>query len=283
MLKVKMKTITNIYNLLCARGGQMFLALFAMSMMLTACSNIDEADRLIYVEPEYTKPDAVPRVVLLEDFTGQRCINCPKGTEIIEQLQQQYGDTFIAVGIHSGPLGFKGNAKNVGLATDLGDEYYDHWGLEYQPVGLVNRQGAVNYIDWTTTVVKELARPTTLSLKVDAALRDGKMDITVSAMGTDGNTQGKLQVWIVENGITAMQLMPDGSANADYVHNHVLRAAVNGNWGEDISIAESVTTDKSYNGVALGESWNPANLSVIAFVYNDQGVQQAAQGKVKTE
>ena len=53
-------------------------------LLLTACSNIGEDERLIYVKPEPAK-----RVVLLEDFTGQRCVNCPKGTEVIEQLQQE--------------------------------------------------------------------------------------------------------------------------------------------------------------------------------------------------
>lgn len=281
-----MKTIISIYHKLRIQEGKMMLSflgiLFLLGIVLTACSHIDEADRLIYVEPEYTKPDAVPRVVLLEDFTGQRCTNCPKGTEVIEKLQEQYGDTaFIAVGIHSGPLGFKGNATTLGLATELGDEYYNHWGFEYQPVGLVNRQGAVNYTDWTTAVIKELSKPTTLSLGVTAKLNNGKIDITVSAMGTDGSTQGKLQVWIIEDGITALQLMTDGSSNADYVHNHVLRAAVNGTWGEDISVSESVTTEKSYNGVAVADDWNAQHLSIVAFVYNDQGVQQAARAVVE--
>ena len=281
-----MKTITSIYSKLRTKEAQTVLSflgvLFLWGMALTACSHIDEADRLIYVEPEYKKPDAVPRVVLLEDFTGQRCTNCPKGTEIIEQLQQQYGDTaFVAVGIHSGPLGFKGNAKTLGLASELGDEYYNHWGFEYQPVGLVNRQGAVNYTDWTAAVIKELAKPATLSLGVTAKLNDSKIDIIVSAMGTDGSTQGKLQVWIVEDGITALQLMPDGSSNANYVHNHVLRAAVNGAWGEDISVSESVTTEKAYNGIAVADDWNTSHLSIVAFVYNDQGVQQATRAKVE--
>ena len=45
--------------------------LFAFTALaFMACSHIDEDERLIYV-----KPAAVQRSVLLEDFTGQRCIN----------------------------------------------------------------------------------------------------------------------------------------------------------------------------------------------------------------
>ena len=72
------------------------------TLAFVACSHIDEEDRLIYV-----KPAAAQRCVLLEDFTGQRCINCPKANDEIHALQEQYGaDTVIAVAIHSGPLGF---------------------------------------------------------------------------------------------------------------------------------------------------------------------------------
>ena len=139
-------------------------------LLFAACDHIDENDRLIYVEPE-----SVKRCVLLEDFTGQKCVNCPRGTEVIEQLQGVYGENLIAVGIHSGPLGFKGTASILGLATDLGDEYYNHWSLEYQPVGLVNRHGPVNYTDWTTQVREEMKKNATINMSLAATLADGKI------------------------------------------------------------------------------------------------------------
>ena len=46
------------------------VATAAMAMAAASCSNIDEGDRLIYV-----KPAEVGRAILIEDFTGQKCIN----------------------------------------------------------------------------------------------------------------------------------------------------------------------------------------------------------------
>lgn len=254
-----------------------FFYLLAIIPFLAACDHVAEGDELIYV-----KQGPAQRVVLLEDFTGQRCVNCPLGTEVIEQLQEVYGDSVVAVGIHSGPLGFKGNANNVGLATDLGDEYYDHWNLEYQPVGLINRHGAVNYTDWGEAVKKELAKTSPIGLSASARLQDGTISIAVEVTGKDGTVSGKLQVWVLEEGITAMQMMPDGSANREYVHNHVFRTAVNGTWGEDFAINEGETKQQTYTQ-AVVPAWNPANLSIVAFVYNNNGVEQAVKAKVISE
>ena len=252
-----------------------FFNFYIAVMLMTACSHIDEADRLIFV-----KSGPSVRCVLLEDFTGQRCVNCPRGAEVIEQLQEKYGDsTFIAVGIHGGPLAFKGNDKLMGLATDFGDEYFNHWNLEYQPVGLINRHGAVNYTDWAATVKEELERPATLTIKAEADIMGDKVDIRLTMLGTDGTTSGKLQIWLLEDGIKAMQLMPNGTANSDYVHNHVLRTPVNGIWGEDFTIKEAEIKTTHHTQI-LDPAWNTANLSIVAFVYNDQGVQQACKGKV---
>ena len=247
-----------------------------LCMLFVACDHIAEGDRLIEV---VTIPTATTRTVLLEDFTGQRCVNCPTGTEVIEQLQEAYGDQLIAVGIHSGPLGFSGNAKNIGLATDLGDEYYNHWKLEYQPVGLVNRQGALNYTDWTAEVVKQLGFVSKIKLELEAKLEAEQILIDVKAQNLGGDYKGKLQVWVLEDGIVAMQSMPDGTINREYVHNHVLRTAVNGTWGDTVDLKETETKTMIYTQ-ALDAAWNKDNLSIVAFVYNDDGVEQAVKAKV---
>ena len=85
---------------------------------------------------------------------------------------------------------------------------------------------------------------------------------------------------VLEDGITAMQLMPDGSANREYVHNHVLRTAVNGAWGESFTINEGETKQQTLSQ-AVDSKWNTANLSIVAFVYNDDGVEQAVKTKVR--
>lgn len=255
------------------------VATAAMAMAAASCSNIDEEDRLIYV-----KPAEVGRAVLIEDLTGQRCINCPDGTDIINGIIETYGeDNVIAVGIHSGPLGFKGNAKRVGLMTDTGDEYYKYWanGTNLgQPSAVFNRKKGPsdNFNNWAAEVGLIISEKANLSIDIANAYDAKKRELTtkVGAFGVNGTVSGKLQVWIVEDGIKAMQMMPDGSANQDYIHNHVFRAAVNGTWGEEVTVKEGETTSKDYSYV-LPETWNAENISVVAFVYNDNGVENVAK------
>lgn len=255
------------------------VATAAMAMAAASCSNIDEGDRLIYV-----KPAEVGRAILIEDFTGQKCINCPTGTEIINSIVDTYGeDNVIAVGIHSGPLGFAGNSKTVGLMTDTGNEYYTRWDKENkmgQPWVIFNRKTSPDshYNNWAAMVGTIISEKANLSVKIanayDAATRT--LTTTVGADGVNGTVNGKLQVWIVEDGVKALQMMPDGSANKEYVHNHVFRAAVNGTWGEDVTVKEGETTTKQYSYV-LPEAWVADNIAVVAFVYNDGGVENVAK------
>lgn len=255
------------------------VATAAMAMAAASCSNIDEGDRLIYV-----KPAEVGRAILIEDFTGQRCINCPTGTEIINGIVDTYGEAnVIAVGVHSGPLGFAGNSKTVGLMTDTGNEYYTHWDKENkmgQPWVIFNRKTSPDshYNNWAAMVGTIISEKANLSVKIDNAYDAASRTLTttVGADGVNGTVNGKLQVWIVEDGIKALQMMPDGSANKEYVHNHVFRAAVNGTWGEDVTVKEGETTKKQYQYV-LPEAWNPDNIAVVAFVYNDGGVENVAK------
>lgn len=222
--------------------------------VLSSCSDLDEQDRFVYI-----KPADAARKVLIEDFTGQRCVNCPAATDEIHHLQETYGeDNVIAVGIHSGPLGFAGNKKSVGLLTDLGNTYYYHWGLDHQPVGLVNREAPSDYPAWQGQVMRLIAQkaPVSLAISNDYNADSRTVSITVNSEGTTGTTAGKLQIWLIEDGITAMQTLPGNKFDMEYVHNHVLRAAVNGDWGTDFTIHEGEEKAQTFT-YQLDEKWVP--------------------------
>ncbi len=255
-------------------------------LLLTACSHIDEDERFIYVK----KAD-VARRVLIEDFTGQRCVNCPQASLEIERLRQAYGaENVIAVSIHSGPLGFKGTATQVGLATDEGDTYYAHWGVEYQPQGMVDRQkGVLAYTDWAARVHEDIGILSSVEMSVMCTYDEATREVTVttSTMPTSGNVDGKLQLWVVEDSVQAVQLRYNDVAvpssgqvtDRDYIHHHVYRQSVNGLWGDDYHGVEGVLQQQT-NHFRAADHWDARQLWVVAFVYQPQGVVQVCEAPV---
>ena len=247
------------------------VAAVAMTL-LAACDDIPLDERLIYV-----KPAAVARAVLIEDFTGQRCVNCPNATATIEQLIHEYGDSaVIAVGIHCGPFG-----KSTPLLTAEGDEYYNHWKVAEQPSGMVNRLSVSAYTTWGAQVYKQiqLNAPVSIRLSTELDPDSRQLKVNTALMAVDGNVNAKLQLWLTEDSIVSAQFMPDGTADRNYIHNHVFRQSINGTWGEDIAVDEGLTTQKNAT-VTLSDSYSLNHLSVVAFVYNDSGVLQATKTKI---
>ena len=251
---------------------------FLLALFVTACSDIDEADRLIYV-----KPDPVGRKVLIEDFTGQRCVNCPTATLEIEKLQEFYGaDTVIAVGIHSGPFAKTLRGVPYSLHTAVGDEYYNYWKVESQPMGVIDRTGTCDYNLWGSVVREEVVKSAPLSMEAECIYNEATREAFVNCYGrgVDGHVAGKLQIWLIEDGIIDFQFMPDGSRDNEYVHNHVLRCAVNGTWGTDITVDEGEAWSDKCSYI-LNEAWKPENMSVVAFVYDERGVCQVTKSPLK--
>ena len=186
----------------------------------------------------------------------------------------------LAVGIHGGDLGFSGNDKYVGLATAWGNRYYDLWKIDYSPAGLINRRGGdQTFTDWMTVVSKEMDTKSIMKMTATATMSNNRIDITVDEQALADFT-GLLQVWVLEDNITALQVMPDGEVNYDYVHNHVLRTPVNGLRGDALTIGSGQQKTQTLT-VDIDNKWKTANLSVVAIAYNDKGVEQCTKTHVK--
>lgn len=255
------------------RCGWIYCLLFVL--LTYSCSQISESERFIAVEPATVK-----RAVLIEEFTGQRCVNCPNAATEIARIQQSYGENVIAVAIHSGPLAVFSRDQVTGLRTELGDTYYNYWGVEEEPSALINRKGGVVRLNqWQTMIHDQLQLQTPLSLKVTCQTRTaGGIDIQVS-IHSSVIYRGKLQLWLTEDQVVAPQLMTDGTMNAEYVHQHVLRTAVNGDWGDDIELEAGETKDVHFE-VTPSLDLNIAQVSVVAFVYSQTGVDQVTSCRV---
>ena len=276
-----MNRIFNIRNTV--RNSAMVL--FALAA-LSACDEVDEADRFVQLPTIESK-----RNVLIEEFTGQMCTNCPDAHRGLAALTGQYGEQLISVSIHAGVLSLAedNGTEFVGLKNDEGQEYANRWGdldkVGY-PCAVFDRSSEVSLFvsgKWPELIRKELEKPTSISINLEAHYNNDSTQMEITALmlpETDANA--KLQLWVTESNITAMQI-DNGALKTDYVHNHVFRSSANGTWGEDIALKSNIYSTATAT-VDVKENWNVRNLAVVAFVYNDKdGVMQAAECKLCPE
>ena len=252
------------------------LLLIAAIPFFTACDNISLEDR--YIEEGTVE---VTRNVLLEEFTGQLCTNCPDAHRVIESLEAQYGENLIVVSIHAGKGQF-GVPAPYGLMQEEGDEYANRWGVYSYPAGVIDRTGNVlDYNQFADALRNEMGKTTSLELSVEAQLSEDRKKIEVfTTMVSPENMQGSLQLWVIESGIIAMQI-DNGTTRMDYVHNNVFRGCVNGLWGQQIPLEANVVKYES-NEIAIDELWNLENVSIVGFYYNNSGVIQVEKVKLET-
>lgn len=269
-----------------------YVSLFAVGLTFAACSDVAEDNRFIYVEPA-----EVAKRVLIEDFTGQRCVNCPDATAVIEQLMDDYGaDNIIAVGLYGGDMGYL-NGKPMPLTCDEAQWYYEYFNITGQPSVKVDRGNtSLNLGEWPTYVRDRIQQKAPLSLEVtcnyDEASRNVEItinadivqNVTVDSLGnviidSPEVVNGKLQVWLTEDSIVSSQLKyvgKDAVMDSEYVHNHVFRASVNNLAGESFVLNRGETTKRTFT-YTVSEDWKPEDMSVVTFVFNDSGVLQAAK------
>ena len=188
----------------------------------------------------------------------------------------------IAVAIHSGTSCTKAYGISHRTSNRLRRLYYGYWKVESQPSGLVNRKGGLtNDSQWASVVYNEIQQKATVDIKLainnDTITHQSHVKATINNLGE--SFSGKLQLWLVEDDIKALQRMPDGKFNKEYIHNHVLRKAINGDWGEEIALGKDATADKEAD-FQLENGWKVKNMSIVAFVYNDNGVLQVTRKKL---
>lgn len=262
----------------------------AAMFLFPACDEIDDNER--FTGPVEFTPK---KNVLIEDFTGQRCQNCPNAAEAIHAMQQTYGaEHIIAVAIHGGSMSLPASS-GVGFAFDASEYYNSYWQVDSWPKGLVDRGGGWNtpsdalleFTSWSAAVVKRLQVTPSVDITMDGNSYDpatGKLTVSVDLKANE-DLEGNLLVWLTESRIKGYQLMPDGSSNMAYEHNHVLRAVLNGNDGEAVRLSEGDGQTFSYTyDLTQQPRWVAGNMAVVAFVCNkQQGVMQVIERSIAEE
>ena len=260
---------------------------------LSACDNIESNERW-----EEKVPVEIKKNVLIEDFTGQNCVNCPAATDVIHQLQQgAAGAHIIAVGIHGGSMSYSIDKLPFGLATAIGETYNKDWGVSSWPSGMVDRQGGLlEFTAWPSAAASRLQLDPAVDMQLSTAFDGnasdtqwGKAEITVklSELQAGALENAYVNVWITEGNIVARQTKPEGSDNA-YVHQHVLRDVLTPAYGEEVMSQDAegmATCTFSYDipkTYGRSSKTDVLNMTVVAFVTKGEKgeVMQAEEARI---
>ena len=251
---------------------------FIVLLALTACEVIKEEDRLIPLP----QPTASERVHVLIEYTGFRCVNCPTAAELAHQLQQLYAGQLIVVAMHPPTNHFTQGLYDY--TCPEADVYYTYMGgtaTTSFPKGNIDLQAVDNdyLLDpsvWATQleqVMKDTLCPyLSCTAEADTTLRTLSI---VTKYSLNGDAQ--VALWLIEDSISGVQAMPDGSVNMDYTHRHVLRgAANNAPWGVP-AVGQKMKTE-----MPLPTSCNPQQCSIVALLLdkNDYHILQAYETKL---
>ena len=262
------------------------LLILSIGIMLNSCDIIDEPfkDSISPIDTVgLVQSDTIiqtQKAVLIEDFTGHRCKNCPKASKAINELDSLFDSQVVPLAIHAGPSNFTGvnNEYPTDFTTEYGDDLATHFGISAMPMGLVQRIDYPNshqktYTAWSGITYLELAKSPealfTLSTEYDAPNRIGVLNYSVEIISNQSNPLW-VAVYIKETGIISPQLMPNNSRNETYVHKNVFRSAPLGPFG--ISISENGgTSGQTFTGSVtanLDPLWDANECEWVILIYD---------------
>tara|TARA_B110000211_G_C14068965_1_gene549029 strand:- start:67 stop:1005 length:939 start_codon:yes stop_codon:yes gene_type:complete len=236
---------------------------------ITSC-DIIEGPYLIDNNTNPVDTNTFVKKVLIEDFTGHRCPNCPAAAEELVSLQDFYGDRVIGIAIHpsspafSTPSPLTASSYIYDFRTQFGDDIDNIFEITTigLPRGMVNRTGfdtqhQLGKDEWSSIVQTELEKAPIFGITLSSNVSNGNGTISITAEAlTNINLDKKekiedynIVICLTEKNIVQWQKDNTAGDIEDYEHNHVLRTMINTTFGESIgnSFVDGDIWEKDYS------------------------------------
>ncbi len=267
-------------------------------LLFAACDKLD-SPYLIKQDQDIPDPDDVVRKVLLEEFTGHKCPNCPQGSRIAHDLKAIHGEQLIILTIHAGWYAqTEAGMYSTDFRTPAGTAIYENFNQPPTPQGMVNRaeyagKTVLSINQWEPALLVLLEQEPEATIEIIADYNSSNREVSVTSETVFLNSpDGEYSVcmFITEDSIVSPQVNNDPDLGPspnweDYVHEHVLRKAITGAWGEIINEGAVIVSEQIYESsgsAVLSTDWRENHCNIVAFVYrNDtKEVIQAEEIKI---
>ena len=235
---------------------------------------------------QYVSTAASYRNVIIEEFTGRNCPNCPAGHIISNGITHDNPDRAWSVGIHSGYFAVTTYPNfNTDISAVLTDPYDDVQGGLGYPAAVINRstEQAVGRGQWEGLAAEQFQQMAECNVAGHVVINPitRTASITTEVYYTENSTQDNnyLTILMVQDSIAGQQAYGNTNPAQDlgndlYCHMHVLRDVVTSDWGDEIApTTEGALITKTYEYNIPDTIGNPNgvyvdidNIYFIAFV-----------------
>lgn len=292
--------------------SKLFYTLIALSGLLLSCDKVSQPNPHQFDNTDCKQFNPILknnfsvsgfRKVLLEDYTGHYCGNCPPAAAKAESLIATYGSSLVVIANHVSEQFAKPNRDTSSLfyREDFRNLASTEWDVALGmsssglPKGAINRIQKPTYPQnigaWSSLIPVELAKPQSVKLDISTSYDPTKriLDVKVkSTFLTSINADVYLSLIITQDNIISEQkdyLLPasqvtdpeDPDKRVNYRFDHIVVSSLNGTWGDLIkktpSTGDTATINK--NCFSIGKCFykslvctNDNHLSLVAFAYN---------------
>ncbi|MCP4442102.1 MAG: Omp28-related outer membrane protein [Aureispira sp.] len=203
--------------------------------------------------------------VVLEEFTGIYCGFCPAGHKIASDYKAANPNDVVVINIHNGSYA-NPSGGDPDFRTSFGAAIDGQANVQGYPAGTVNRRNFPGYEQtdaqgnpvsgitamsrgsWVGrgNVVLAETSPVNVAAQATIDLQTRELEVIVETYFTAaaGTAPYKLNVALLQNGIEGPQSGSSGNPssvlpNGNYLHGHMLRHFLTGQWGADITSTTS--------------------------------------------
>lgn len=262
---------------------------------LTSTLTPREQQSIDSVEALHPAPANLQRV-LIEDFTGQRCGNCPNAARKADSLRRAHPDQVLILETHvtdffsapqqpSFPIDFRvpGVSQEIATTYDLDNRGLPQGAVNRSPFAAANNDPVANFMLWPAATTAQLNRSPEQELLItsqyDTATHILRLKIT-SRYLTSKTGPYRLGIVITEDSLAGNQIdyhPPAGTVQLpgtrqitpNFMHRHVLRAVLAGTFGtEQVKNPFAGQRFINYLSYKLAPTWVAKHCGVIAYISN---------------
>lgn len=240
------------------------------------------------------------RVVLMEEFTGASCVNCPAAHVTIKDILATHDTNVAVVGLHFGSLGAPVKTGEPDLRTDEARNISSAFGVTAMPLALIDRvtKSGTNRIygkgEWIPTIANRVGVAPKANMKTSVKYDNTKQVYVLSLeieLLEDFTDPLNYSIALLENKISVTQ--KDGSLEVeDYEQEHVTRKFYTNALGNKLPNIAGATKyekgtviKKQFYVDGLKSEWKLDNMYIVAFVTRETSankeVLQASQVALK--